>query len=141
MDSYEYAAGYKGMGRLRIDGSDFPGSYETMGRVISEVRAGAGPFLVQAYVQLLGHHTSGVRREFYRDAADLAEHGAKDPVQRLRAQLLYSGVDGERLEAIEREMVEYVGEQFRAAVEAESTVRGDFDRGGEADEGGGPGVG
>jgi 2-oxoisovalerate dehydrogenase E1 component len=119
MDSYEYAAGYKGMGRLRIDGSDFPGSYETMGRVISEVRAGAGPFLVQAYVPLLGHHTSGVRREFYRDAADLTEHGARDPVQRLRVQLLYHGVDGGRLAAIEREMAEYVGEQFRAAVGAE----------------------
>src|SRR5580692_10696705 len=41
MDSYEYAAGFPGMGRLRIDGSDFPGSYETMGRVIAEVRNGA----------------------------------------------------------------------------------------------------
>ena len=44
MDSYEYAAGFRGMGRLRIDGSDFPGSYETMGRVIAEVRGGGGPF-------------------------------------------------------------------------------------------------
>ncbi len=69
------------MGRLRIDGSDFPGSYETMGRVIGEVRMGGGPFLVQAQVPLLGHHTSGVRREFYRDAADLAAHAARDPVR------------------------------------------------------------
>ena len=122
MDSYEYAAGFKGMGRLRIDGSDFPGSYETMGRVISEVRGSGGPFLVQAYVPLLGHHTSGVRREFYRDAADLAEHGAKDPLLRLRAQLLYHGVGEERLEAIGREMAAFVTEQFRLAVEAEEPV-------------------
>ncbi len=40
MDAYDYAAGFSGMGRLRIDGSDFPGCYETMARVIAEVRAG-----------------------------------------------------------------------------------------------------
>jgi 2-oxoisovalerate dehydrogenase E1 component len=118
MDSYEYAAGFKGMGRLRIDGSDFPGSYETMGRVIEEVRMGGGPFLVEAQVPLLGHHTSGVRREFYRDAADLAEHAARDPVVRLRAQLLYRGVGEEQLEAIEREMPVFVGQQFQQAVDA-----------------------
>ena len=118
MDAYEYAAGFSGMGRLRIDGSDFPGSYETMGRVIAEVRAGGGPFLVQAMVPLLGHHTSGVRREFYRDAADLAEHASRDPVPRLRAQLLYHGVGAEVLDAIEREMGVFVEEQFRQAVDA-----------------------
>jgi 2-oxoisovalerate dehydrogenase E1 component len=119
MDAYDYAAGFRGMGRLRIDGSDFPGSYETMGRVIAEVRAGGGPFLVQAMVPLLGHHTSGVRREFYRDAADLAEHSARDPVQRLRAQLLYHGAGEEQLGGIEAEMAVYIGDEFRRAMEAE----------------------
>ena len=124
MDSYEYAAGFKGMGRLRIDGSDFPGSYETMGSVIGEVRAGGGPFLVQAYVPLLGHHTSGVRREFYRDAEDLAEHGAKDPVLRLRAQLRFNGVAEEQLEAMENEAVGFVAEQFARAVDASEPEAG-----------------
>ncbi|HTR28987.1 MAG TPA: thiamine pyrophosphate-dependent enzyme [Puia sp.] len=119
MDSYAYAAGFKGMGRLRIDGSDFPGSYETMGRVIAEVRAGAGPFLVQAQVPLLGHHTSGVRREFYRDAADLAAHAARDPVLRLRAQLLYHGASEQKLDEIEQAMAAMVAEQFQQAVDAD----------------------
>jgi 2-oxoisovalerate dehydrogenase E1 component len=118
MDAYEYAGGFKGMGRLRIDGSDFPGSYESMGALIREVRAGGGPFLVQAYVPLLGHHTSGVRREFYRDAADLADHATRDPVPRLRAQLLFQGVAEDELRTIESEMAEYIEGQFRRAVEA-----------------------
>jgi 2-oxoisovalerate dehydrogenase E1 component len=118
MDAYAYAAGFPGMGRLRIDGSDFPGSYETMGRVIDEVRAGGGPFLVQAYVPLLGHHTSGVRREFYRDAHELESCALNDPVTRLRAQLLYHGVEEGRLEAIEREMPGFVEQQFLRAVDA-----------------------
>ena len=119
MDAYDYAAGFRGMGRLRIDGSDFPGSYETMGRVIAEVRAGSGPFLVQAMVPLLGHHTSGVRKEFYRDAEDLAMHAAKDPITRLRAQLLYQGAQEDQLETIEREAGDFIFSQFQRAVEAE----------------------
>ncbi|HXO78026.1 MAG TPA: thiamine pyrophosphate-dependent enzyme, partial [Puia sp.] len=67
MDGFEYAAGFKGMERIRIDGSDFLKSYETMGFVIEQVRKGTRPWLVQAKVPLLGHHTSGVRREFYRE--------------------------------------------------------------------------
>ncbi|HLI92356.1 MAG TPA: thiamine pyrophosphate-dependent dehydrogenase E1 component subunit alpha, partial [Puia sp.] len=122
MDSYEYAAGFKGMGRLRIDGSDFQGSYETMGAVIREVRGGGGPFLVQAYVPLLGHHTSGVRREFYRDAADLAEHAARDPVPRLKAQLLFRGVAEEQLATIEDEVAQSIAAQFSRAVAAPEPV-------------------
>ena len=122
MDAYDYAAGFKGMGRLRIDGSDFPGSYETMGRVIAEVRAGAGPFLVQAMVPLLGHHTSGVRKEFYRDAEDMADHAARDPIPRLRAQLLYQGAKEEQLTEVEREVVSVVAAQFLRAAGAEEPV-------------------
>jgi 2-oxoisovalerate dehydrogenase E1 component len=36
MDAYEYAAGFKGMGRARVDGSDFLASYETVGGVIDQ---------------------------------------------------------------------------------------------------------
>jgi 2-oxoisovalerate dehydrogenase E1 component len=118
MDAYDYAAGFPGMGRLRIDGGDFAGSYEHMGRVIGEVRAGGGPFLVQANVPLLGHHTSGVRREFYRDAADLADHAAKDPVPRLRAYLLTQGIGEGQLQDIETEAVLAIAQQFEQAVRA-----------------------
>jgi 2-oxoisovalerate dehydrogenase E1 component len=118
MDAYDYAAGFPGMRRLRIDGGDFPGSYEHMGRVIGEVRAGGGPFLVQANVPLLGHHTSGVRREFYRDAADLADHAAKDPVPRLRAYLLTQGIGEAQLQDIEKEAASAIAQQFEQAVRA-----------------------
>jgi 2-oxoisovalerate dehydrogenase E1 component len=61
----EFAKGFKGLQRLSIDGSDFIQSYEVMGNVIAEVREHRKPFLVHAKVPLLGHHTSGVRKEFY----------------------------------------------------------------------------
>lgn len=118
MDAFEYAAGFKGMERIRIDGSDFLKSYECMGHVIRQVREHRRPWLVQAKVPLLGHHTSGVRREFYRDDEDLGEHIALDPRPRLKARLLALGVEEALLEEIERQAVSAVASQFRDAVAA-----------------------
>jgi 2-oxoisovalerate dehydrogenase E1 component len=118
MDAFEYAAGFKGLERMRIDGSDFLKSYECMGHVIGEVRNGGKPWLVQAKVPLLGHHTSGVRREFYRDQADLSEHAALDPLPRLKARLLALGVEDEWLKEVENEAGAAVASQFRQAVAA-----------------------
>ena len=61
-DAYEYAAGFKGMERMRLNGSDFLDSYDGMGAAVQYVRETRKPILVHAKVPLLGHHTSGVRR-------------------------------------------------------------------------------
>ncbi|HVW62627.1 MAG TPA: thiamine pyrophosphate-dependent enzyme, partial [Puia sp.] len=118
MDAYEYAAGFKGMGRIRIDGSDFQESYEAMDRVIRDVRNGRRPYLVQAKVPLLGHHTSGVRKEFYRSAEDLEAHALHDPLPKLRARMLGLGLEEPQLTDIEKAAVVLVAEQFNAAVAA-----------------------
>ena len=38
MDAYEFAQGFKGMNRIRIDGTDFTKSYQVMNGVIDDVR-------------------------------------------------------------------------------------------------------
>ena len=89
MDAYEYASGFPGLQRLRIDGSDFEESYQAMNQVFEEVRIHRGPYLVQAKLPLLGHHTSGVRMEFYRDKKRTLSFMEKsDPVPKLRKRLL-----------------------------------------------------
>ncbi len=118
MDAYEYAAGFKGMDRIRIDGSDFLLSYEAMGKVIGSVRNGHGPCLVQATTPLLGHHTSGVRRETYRGSEDMAIHQAEDPLPKLKARLLALGIDDTLLNEIQNETAASVARQFREAVAA-----------------------
>jgi 2-oxoisovalerate dehydrogenase E1 component len=118
MDAYEYTAGFKGMERIRIDGSDFLGAYEAMGEVIDSLRNGQGPWLVQAKVPLLGHHTSGVRREFYRDAGDMSRHAADDPLPKLRARLLALDVEESLLTNIDTEAKALVARQFQQAVTA-----------------------
>lgn len=118
-DAYDYAAGFRGMRRLRIDGANFQESYESMGRVIGDVRNSRRPYLVQAKVPLLGHHTSGVRKEFYRSREELLASAAEDPVPRLRARLLDLGLSEEELDKVDQEAIGLVAEQFAAALAAD----------------------
>ena len=55
------------------------------------VRKERSPYLVHAQVPLLGHHTSGVRKEFYRPDEDWAKHLEHDPGPKLRKKLLKRG--------------------------------------------------
>jgi 2-oxoisovalerate dehydrogenase E1 component len=118
MDAYEYASGFKGMQRMRVDGSDFLESYERMGEVITTVRRERQPWLVQARTPLLGHHTSGVRRETYRDSEDMSAHAANDPLQKLKARLLALGIGEDLLQEMQKEAAAAVVRQFHEAVAA-----------------------
>jgi len=66
-DISEYAKGFHGIEVRTIDGSDFLTSFETVQEVFEIVRKERRPFIIHAKVPLLGHHTSGVRKEWYRD--------------------------------------------------------------------------
>lgn len=114
----EMVKGFKGIKRISIDGSDFVQSYEVMKNVVDEVRKERHPFLVHARVPLLGHHTSGVRKEFYRTDEDLAKHGEDDPGPKLRNKLLELGVSEETLVTIETETANEVAHHFQGATAA-----------------------
>lgn len=118
MDAYDYAGGFPGMERIRIDGADVVSAFQKMEEVFRHVREQRGPVLVQASVPLLGHHTSGVRKEFYRTAEDLAQHAERDPFDILRNQLPQFGITAEEAEAIEANARELVRADFAAAMAA-----------------------
>ena len=118
-DAYDFAAGFPGMNRIRIDGSDFESCYNVIHEVIGNVRSNGGPYLVHATVPLLGHHTSGVRREFYRTEDDLRNHAANDPGPKLRQRLLENGVTADSIDILEKQVMHDVKEQFHQAVAAE----------------------
>jgi 2-oxoisovalerate dehydrogenase E1 component len=113
MDAFEFAEGFKGLNKIRVDGTDFFRSYETMETVFEDVRKNSRPWLVHAKVSLLNHHTSGVRKEFYRTEEDLAKHFAGDPLPKLRAAVS-EFTDTTDLDAIEKEI--------------EGSIKNDFDR-------------
>lgn len=118
MNAYEFVQGYKGMSRITIDGSDFVQSFDAMQTVVKEVRSQRHPILVHARVPLLGHHTSGVRREFYRTQQDLEKHHQTDPFQKLKKNLLEQGISKEVLETINAAALKLVQDHFTEASSA-----------------------
>ena len=118
-DAYDFAAGFVGLNRMKVDGTDFEASFLAMEEAVNFVREERKPILVCASTVLIGHHTSGVRREFYRDEEDLGKHRQKDPGNILRKKLLEDGVDEELLKQIEKKARLQVESDFQKAIEAE----------------------
>jgi 2-oxoisovalerate dehydrogenase E1 component len=117
-DAYDFAAGFPGMKRIRIDGSNFEESFFAMKEVIGEVRSERCPYIVQAKVPLLGHHTSGVRKEFYRAEEDLRNDSKNDPGPKLRLQLLNTGIQEENILELEEKVSIEIAQQFEQAMNA-----------------------
>lgn len=117
MDANEYAKGFPGMEVRSIDGTDFRQSYETVREVLALIRKERRPFMIHAKVPLLGHHTSGVRREWYRH--DLDEHAKRDPLPRFRSFLLESGFTLKDLDAAQERSTLLVRADFERAMKAE----------------------
>lgn len=126
MDAYEYAAGFKGMERMRTDGADFVRSYSDVKKAIDFVRENRSPLLLHATCPLLGHHTSGVRKEWYR-GEDLAKHQKNDPLVKLRHSLTEEGIDELTLKGIEQKAASKVKSDFEKAVAAADPDLDDFD--------------
>ncbi|MFN5985073.1 MAG: transketolase C-terminal domain-containing protein, partial [Fluviicola sp.] len=85
--------------------------------VFEIVRKERRPFIIHAKVPLLGHHTSGVRKEWYRD--DLEEAATRDPYPKLKE--LIREVCGE-------------ADIINAEINAKKLVDSDYDRAINAEE-------
>lgn len=116
-DITHYAQGFNGIEVRTIDGTDFDKSFQTTKEVIDTVRKERRPFIVHAKVPLLGHHTSGVRKEWYRD--DLEEAASRDPYPRLKDLCREAGVDEADLINIEANTKSFIDEEYEKAFNAE----------------------
>jgi 2-oxoisovalerate dehydrogenase E1 component len=125
-DAYDYAAGFKGLERRRVDGSDFAESYLGVQEAIAYVREKRAPLLLHATCPLLGHHTSGVRKEWYR-GEDLNEHEKRDPLKKLKKYLVSAGTDAATLADIESKAAAKVKADFEKAVASPDPDLDDFD--------------
>jgi 2-oxoisovalerate dehydrogenase E1 component len=126
MDAYEYAAGFKGMERMRVDGSDYMASYAAMEKSFDFVRKNRAPILVHAKCPLLGHHTSGVRKEWYR-GDNLIVQEKDDPIITLKKQLLEQGVEESTLKKIEAKAFDRVQSDYQKALASPDPDPNDFD--------------
>ncbi|MBP5983715.1 MAG: tungsten formylmethanofuran dehydrogenase [Fluviicola sp.] len=111
-----YAQGFKGIEVRTIDGSDFVSSFETVNEVFDLVRKERRPFIIHAKVPLLGHHTSGVRKEWYRD--DLEEAAKNDPYPKLKNIIRENFGEADVINT-EAAVKKYVDEQYELALNSE----------------------
>ena len=123
-DAAFYAKGFNGLETRSVDGADFGQCYTVFNEVIDTMRRERRPFLVHAKVPLLTHHTSGVRKEWYRD--DLDEHASRDPYPRMRQAMFEAGyTEGDILD-IELEVKTLVINDFERAKTADDPIPADL---------------
>lgn len=124
MNAYEYAKGFPGIEAVTIDGSDFEICYHTVNRILHTIRTERRPFLLHVNVPLLNHHTSGVRKEWYRN--DLQEHQMKDPYIKLKSLLLENGFLADDLSKIEAAAKKLVTDDLAQALLAPDPLPSDL---------------
>ena len=88
---YQRAAGY-GFPGVRVDGNDVLAVEAVVTAALDRARAGAGPTLVEAFTYRMGAHTTSDDPTRYRTTAEGEAWRLKDPIERVRALLLRSGM-------------------------------------------------
>jgi 2-oxoisovalerate dehydrogenase E1 component len=113
----EYAAAFKGIEVRSVDGSNFEESFRILNEIIDAIRKERRPFVLHAKVPLLGHHTSGVRKEWYRD--DLDEAATRDPYPKLKEFMRKNGFGEADFILMESEVRKFVDAEYEKAIHAE----------------------
>ena len=116
-NAFEYALGFKGLERISTDGAKFDEIYQAVEKAVHIVRHERRPVLLHVDVPLLGHHTSGVRREMYRD--DLHLHQQRDPLPYLKNLLLKNGLTEKDVHQFDVIASKIVRESFEKALQAD----------------------
>ena len=89
---YKLAAGYEGLTRMRVDGTDFFAAASAAKAAIEHMRAGKGPVCLVADVVRLLPHSSSDDHKKYRTPEELEADRAIDPIQRMQNALVDAGI-------------------------------------------------
>lgn len=112
------AVGY-GMPGERVDGNDAAAMLAVMRTAVERARTGGGPTLVEAHTYRIQAHTNADDDTRYRDAAEVQEWVARDPLTRLRTRLRDSGVLDDAAEQALAVEAEEIAAELRAALSIE----------------------
>jgi 2-oxoisovalerate dehydrogenase E1 component len=114
---YKLAAGYEGLKRVRVDGTDFF-KVASVARAATEyIRDGNGPVCVVADVVRLLPHSSSDNHAKYRSPEELEEDRKIDPILRMEMTLTQHGiVNADRIGEIRKEIVREVDEAAKWAM-------------------------
>ncbi|QTF73534.1 pyruvate dehydrogenase (acetyl-transferring) E1 component subunit alpha [Arthrobacter woluwensis] len=109
----ERAGGF-GIPHLRVDGNDVLAVLAATRIALDRARQGGGPSFIEAVTYRMGPHTTADDPTRYRDANELEDWAAKDPIARLERHLEASGVLDDAL----RQRVARTADEVAAVVRA-----------------------
>lgn len=110
-------AGFPGLLRQEVDGTDFLASYRAMQTAVAYCRQGAGPALVHAHVTRPYSHSLSDDERLYKTPAERAAEAERDPVLTFPRFLIDEGVmDRQMLQRIAHEVDEEVDEAAAQAL-------------------------
>ncbi|MEO0403766.1 MAG: thiamine pyrophosphate-dependent enzyme [Bacteroidota bacterium] len=116
-DATTFAKAFPNIKVFSTVGHDYLECHRTLGKAIGHARKKRKPVMVHGVVPLLGHHTSGVRREWYRD--DLEEHKQRDPLPFFEDQLINLGIEKSHLDTIKIDAINMVEMEYQEAKSAD----------------------
>jgi len=117
IEVYKRAEAYA-MPAEQVDGMDVLAMYEATQRAAEHIRAGYGPYFLEAITYRFRGH-SMADPEFYRDKGELAEWKRLDPITSFRARLQQDGaIDDAQFEQLQAESEDAVNESVRFAEES-----------------------
>jgi 2-oxoisovalerate dehydrogenase E1 component len=106
---------------LECDGTDFPESYETVGKAVDYVRHGEGPALVHAHVVRPYSHSLSDDERLYKPEEVRQQEAKRDPVTRLARLLVEEkGITENELKAMETAIEHEIRAAADSALEAEA---------------------
>lgn len=107
--AFKLAAGYEGLKRIQVDGTDFFSSYSAAKAAVEYLRTGAGPVCLVADLVRLLPHSSSDNHTKYRTPEELEAERREDPITQMEARLTESGLlDDERIETMRKEVTKEV---------------------------------
>ena len=89
---YKLGAGYEGLNRFKVDGTDVFESLKTMQNAVALARKGKGPSLIEADTVRLFPHSSSDSQKKYRSLEELEEDKTKDPIINLEKYFLKNSI-------------------------------------------------
>jgi 2-oxoisovalerate dehydrogenase E1 component subunit alpha len=109
----ERAPGF-GIPSIRVDGNDVLAVMAATRIALDRAHTGGGPTFIEAVTYRMGPHTTSDDPTRYRDADELAEWKAKDPISRLEKYFEAKGLFTDELKARVKAKADTVAAEFRA---------------------------
>ena len=117
-------AGFPGLKRLEVDGTDFVASYQAMSEAVAHARARKGPALVHATVTRPYSHSLSDDERLYKTKAERAAEEARDPHIKFPEWLVSEGIlDRQALQRIVHEVDEEIQQATDQALRADPPAK------------------